>query len=153
MPLCKNLTLELHQLPQEEVRRGWVRIHESQRGDIQGGELIEIKGPSGSVLRVAYGLPPGYHVGERTPEENWICMDEPTRDAIGLKDTTVGSMICICIKRIMGPLGWFQWVRYSLGHPEIPLKVSSWLAVILGGLSVVLGIISVILSVVLSRKP
>src|SRR2546422_8260247 len=36
--MVQRLNLELHQLPEEEVRRGWVRIHENQRRGIRAGE-------------------------------------------------------------------------------------------------------------------
>ncbi len=147
-PMTMRLTLELHQLPEAEVRRGWVRIHESQRRGIKAGELIEMNGQSGTVLRVVYGLPPGYKIGTVGAAANWLCMDEPTRLQVGLAEATLGSEVSVNVRGFPLWCRWTKWICYSLRHPEITLKVGSWLALILGGLSVVLGLVSVILTII-----
>ena len=143
-----QVSLELHQIPEAEVRRGWMRIHEKRRGGIQAGELVKIKGISGSVLRVVYGLPEGYQVGgRRSPGEDWICMDEPTRDALGLQDYPVGSVVTVTLCRTPSPMKISRWLCYSLQHPKIPLRVGAWLALVsflLGLISIGLGILSVV---------
>jgi len=140
----KRLRFELHQLPRDEVRRGWARIHESQRGGIRAGELIEIEGPSARELRVVYGLPPNYLVGGSPAGENWICMDDPTREALGLTGVTPGSQISVSVRGFRWPLLPFKWISYALRHPEIALRVSSWLTLVLGLLSVILGFLSLL---------
>jgi hypothetical protein len=142
-----TVSLELHQLRDEEVRRGWVRIHEDMRAGIPAEDLVYLEGPTGGVFRVVLGLPDGYRVGERVAQPNWVCMDEPTRNAIGLKDHAVGSRVTLTIGRRAQPLRTVDWLRYSLSHPEIPLKIGSWLALILGVTSLILGAISVWLGV------
>jgi len=147
MPRRKNLrlSLELHQLRDDEVRRGWIRIHESVRGGVPAGELVHLQGPAGGVYRVVLGLPSGYLVGDRSANSEWVCMDEPTRNAIGLGSQSLGSKVTIEISQRQQPYRMLAWLLYSLDHPEIPLKVGTWFALVLGIVSVVLGLISVVL--------
>jgi len=142
-----QVSVEVHQLPEAEVRRGWIRIHESQRRGIPAGQLVCVKGPAGGVLRIVYGLPEGYRVGERLAQENWICLDEPTREAIGLRDSSLSSEVTLSLRRPSQPVFLLHWLRYALGHPEIALRVGSWFALVsffLGVISMVLGIVSVV---------
>ena len=146
------MTLELHQLPEHEVRRGWVRIHESERRGIKYGELIEIKSDSGRVLRVVYGFAPGWQLGALAPATNWLCMDEPTRQDLSFSESSVGSKVTVEVRQFERSSRWAKWLCYSLRHPEIPLEVATWLALVLGGLSVGLGIWSVILGIISLRR-
>jgi hypothetical protein len=142
-----EVSLEVHQLPEAEVRRGWIRIHEGRRQGIRAGQLLRIRGPSGDALRIVYGLPEGYRVGERSAQGDWICLDEPTRDAIGLQERSLGSVVTFSIQRASQPVRVLQWLRYALCHPEIALRIGSWFAFVsffLGIISIVLGILSVV---------
>jgi len=127
----------LYPLDKEEVRRGWVRIHEDDRQGIPENKIALLTNLNSKkkVRRIILGIPDGL--------KGQIKMDEVTRKALGFTDNNIRTKVEVDIKESNGI---FSQIYYYWTHPDFPLAFSTKVAIILGGLSVLLGILSVVLS-------
>jgi len=124
----------IHQLPKEEIRRGWVRIPENSRDSLSVGNLVIIKNKKNKVRRILLGT-------ERNKEKGkHIYLDEPTRNELGI---TNNSDIDLEIKNPSIITFIFHQIIFYINHPDFITKFSAKVAL----LSLIISLISLILGV------
>jgi hypothetical protein len=135
------MKLKIRQLNAEEVRRGWVRIHENSRENMPAGSLIKITCNDKSVRRIVLGS-----TSKSPVSEGCISMDEPTREELEIKEYRNKEFAFEIIK-YRGIRGIFEEICYYCHHPEFSLRFSTrvaFIAVALGFLSLVISVVNVI---------
>lgn len=116
-------TLEVHQVDRLDVYRDIARIHKNRRGGIKEGKICKLSVNGKSKLLIMRGLKSG--------EENYIRLDELTRDYFGVEKN---NHYDFTIKPVC-PL-WQIW--WACNSSESALRVAAWLGVV----SVILGALS-----------
>jgi len=133
------MKLEIKQLNAEEVRRGWVRIHENSRMGIPAGSLLKITRNGKFVRRIVLGA-----TNKSPVSEGCIAMDEPTREKLDIKDKDIGKELIFDIIKYGRLRGKFASVLYYWNHPDFPLRFSTRMAITLGSLSIIISVIGII---------
>ena len=131
-----KIKLKIKQLNAEEVRRGWVRIHENSRRGIPAGSLVKITYNSKFVRRIVLGA-----TNKSPVSEGYIAMDEPTRKKLGVEEHKSKEFD---IEEYKGVKKIGGEICYYWSHPDFPLRFSTRIAFI----AVTLGFLSIIISVV-----
>ena len=124
----------IHQLPKEEVRRGWVRIPKKSRENIKQSSLIVIQNKKNKVRRIVLGL-----IDNKLDEnKKHIFLDEPTREDLGV---TYKNQMDI---EIIKPTFFIDKIMYYWKHPDFVTNFSIKIAFV----SLLIAIIALIISIV-----
>jgi len=132
-----TLRLKIEHLAKEEVRRGWVRIHEADRQGLLARKIVKVrvKNMAPSVRRILLGF----------PDHGAGCMelDEATREDLGIKEDDLNQE-----KELQLAYTWplVGDVAYYWCHPDPTLAFATRVAIVLGGLSVLLSLLSLLVS-------
>jgi len=133
--------LIIKKIREEEIRRGWVRIPESQRKGIPSESLVKITNylTDKSTKRIVLGIIPDTGV-------NIIQMDENTREILGITDDQIDKEGQFVIRQYSPVGNIFATICYYYHHPDFPLRFSTRVALLLGSTSVILGLMSFVLT-------
>jgi hypothetical protein len=139
--------LEVHQISNEEVRRGWVRIEENTRdriidGGIDSGSIALIRCGHKETRRIILGIQ-GNYLGI-VDTSDMIFMDEGTRNELEVNN--IGKKYEFEIEVL--EYTRCNKIKYYLNHPDPYISFATTIAVRLGILSTILGVISFILAII-----
>ena len=130
--------LFIRRLPKDEIRRGWIRIDKSTRGNIEYQSLIILKSKNHAVERIVLGID-----DDGKDSKNSIFMDESTREKLNLqvynpKERYKFEIISpnFLIKLWHKPCFYWQ-------HPDFPIGFASKIAII----SLLLSLLSITYSI------
>jgi len=142
-----ELKLKIHQIEKEETRRGWVRIEENTRGDIDSGTLILLQSNNTQIVRNVLGVPIGY-LGVQDPSGK-IFMDEIARKELGFVGNNYrNNPQDFKITALDSTIKWLRHApNFYWNHPDFPTNFASKIAIIsllMGLFSLLLGLVSLV---------
>jgi hypothetical protein len=125
--------LKIINISPSEIRRGWVRINEKDRGNIKSGSFIKIINKENRKEINCYVL------GKSKEDE--IMMDEQTREKLDVKTETEKKNTFEIIKMNI-IVEQIEKISFFFNHPDFAINFPSKIAII----SLIISILSIILS-------
>lgn len=115
------MKLEVHQLHEEDVRKGFIRIDEETRNKLPSGKVIILELNDKRVYRRIIGVSERY---KNTSSR--IYLDEPTRNELGLFEQDLGKKYNF---KIIYKTNYLDEFRYYFFHPDQDIKFASRISI------------------------